>query len=192
MGAPYIIIEGIDGAGKSTVMEYVRQEIEDLGYKTLMTVEPGDNYLWKAWLKSLKLKEDNLVVHYQGVAARLAFWLSGPGRKASEDGAIVISDRSYISTLVYQGHYDRFFPIYSKILPYHNAFLLRIKPKTALERIQERGTDDLDVPLEHLTDLEEKYENLFALHQPDFQIVNVEGEDPRIIAKDIVTIWTSL
>lgn len=192
MGAPYIIIEGIDGAGKSTVMEYVRQEIEDLGFKTVMAAEPGDTYLWKAWLQSVKEQENNMVIHYQGVAARLAYWLSGPGRKASEDGSIVISDRSYLSTLIYQGHEDRFFPIYNNILPYHNAFLLRVKPKTALERIKERGTDDLEVTLDELTDLEERYENLFALHHPDFQMVNVDGEPPHLVAKDIVSIWKDL
>lgn len=192
MGAPYIIIEGIDGSGKSTVMEYVRQEIEDLGYKTLLAQEPGDTYLWKTWLKTLKNKEDPMVVHHQGLAARLSYWFSGPGSEAIEDGSIVISDRSYISGLIYQGHYDRFMPMYRNILPYHNAFLLRLRPKTAFDRIQERGEDDLDVTLEQLIDLEEQYENLFALHHPDFQIINVDGEKPELIARDLVSTWSKL
>ena len=102
-GGKYIVIEGIDGAGKSTQVQLLAEFLTHAGYSTLVVREPSFTALGRMvrslWnrgtvsshVAALLFAADT--IHAQetkdGTCAALA------------DGTIVISDRSYLSTYAY-------------------------------------------------------------------------------------------
>ena len=101
----YIIFEGSDGVGKSTQIQLLAAKLREIsGKKILCTHEPTDG----KWGKLIKEKTATLPlpdVH------SLAVWFSRDRHDhllsvvcpAIEEENIVLQDRYYLSTLVYQG-----------------------------------------------------------------------------------------
>ena len=102
----FITFEGGDGCGKSTQLELVRKYLEEKGFKTLTTREPGSVGLGQ------KLRE--VLLHYDGdVAPRAEAFLFLADRAqhiakivkpAIDNGVIVLCDRHTDSSVAYQGY----------------------------------------------------------------------------------------
>lgn len=102
----FITFEGADGCGKTTQSELIKQYLENKGYKTIWTREPGSPGLGK------KIRE--LLLHYDGdVAPRCEAFLFLADRAqhiehtikpAVKAGKIVLCDRHTDSTIAYQGY----------------------------------------------------------------------------------------
>lgn len=102
----FITFEGGDGCGKSTQLELVRKYLEEKGFKTLTTREPGSLGLGQ------KLRE--VLLHYDGdVAPRAEAFLFLADRAqhiakivkpAIDNGVIVLCDRHTDSSVAYQGY----------------------------------------------------------------------------------------
>ncbi|EFI33776.1 thymidylate kinase [Desulfonatronospira thiodismutans ASO3-1] len=103
----FITFEGIEGCGKSTQTEFLRDYLEGLGYSVLVTLEPGGSRLGVELRRMLlSLESDDLTRE-----AELFLYLADRAqhvhqviRPALEAGRIVISDRFTHSTLAYQGY----------------------------------------------------------------------------------------
>lgn len=99
----FVAIEGVDGAGTTTQTQLVRQVLERAGRLVHSTREPSDldvGRLIRAFLSGRSLHEhamallfaaDRLQHYHQEVAPLL------------ERGAVVLTDRYLLSSLVYQG-----------------------------------------------------------------------------------------
>lgn len=102
----FITFEGADGCGKTTQSKLVQKYLEDRGYNTVWTREPGSIGLGQ------KIRE--LLLHYDGdVAPRCEAFLFLADRSqnienlvkpAIQQGKIVICDRHTDSTIAYQGY----------------------------------------------------------------------------------------
>ena len=102
----FITFEGGDGCGKSTQLELVKKYLEERGFKTLTTREPGSIGLGQ------KLRE--VLLHYDGdVAPRAEAFLFLADRAqhiakivkpAIDNGVIVLCDRHTDSSVAYQGY----------------------------------------------------------------------------------------
>lgn len=102
----FITFEGGDGCGKSTQLELVKKYLEERGFKTLTTREPGSVGLGQ------KLRE--VLLHYDGdVAPRAEAFLFLADRAqhiakiikpAIDNGVIVLCDRHTDSSVAYQGY----------------------------------------------------------------------------------------
>lgn len=147
----YIILEGISGSGKDTQVELLRNYLEKRGYKITSVSEPADTYhlvrdLWENEYK--KMLEDPILRRFNLLADRYNLTQSAV-IPALERGEIVISNRSFLSFLVYQCYNDsinkydemdfaemamfhRFVPVPDMIL------LLDLEPDLAMKRILER------------------------------------------------------
>ncbi len=105
MNGRYIAFEGIDGAGKSTVVEAVAAELRTDG-RTVVTVrEPGGTPVGEAIRDILLHSHDDLVpwaeaMLFAAARAQLAAQEVAP---RLESGTWVLSDRSVYSSLAYQG-----------------------------------------------------------------------------------------
>jgi len=103
MGA-YIAIEGGDGSGKSTVATAVEERLNALGYETVMVREPGSTALGEE-IRKLLLDGDHMAPWaeaflFAAQRAQLAAEVIAPALAA---GKWVISDRTYFSSVAYQG-----------------------------------------------------------------------------------------
>lgn len=105
MGA-FLVFEGPDGAGKSTQAALLTNELRNRGLQVLSTREPGGTEIGDAvrdlMLGGRHLSMDPLTWTFLMNAAR-AELVSKVIRPALKDGAIVILDRYWYSTIAYQG-----------------------------------------------------------------------------------------
>lgn len=96
----YFVIEGIDHSGKSHFAENLCKLIEEQGEKVILVREPYDSLLYTNEIKrhlTGDWEKDAMI--FQAMRQDIMDRIVKP---AFADNKIVISDRSWISTLVYQ------------------------------------------------------------------------------------------
>jgi dTMP kinase len=100
----YIALEGVDGSGKSTVGTALVAALTARGQNAILVREPGGTALGEA-IRALVLESDRLddwaeVFLFAAQRAELAREVIVP---ALASGQWVVSDRSYYSSVAYQG-----------------------------------------------------------------------------------------
>lgn len=102
----FIVMEGPDGSGKSTQISMLKSYLEEQGYKTLLTREPGGTLIGEK-IRDIILDPDHKemsdvteMLLYAASRAQLMDQVIVP---ALEEGTIVLSDRFVDSSIVYQG-----------------------------------------------------------------------------------------
>lgn len=101
----YIAVEGIDGAGKSTVARAIAAHLVEAGWSVLAVREPGGTVTGEAIREILLDRADPLepwteALLFAASRAQLAARVVAPALAA---GSVVVSDRSVYSSLAYQG-----------------------------------------------------------------------------------------
>ncbi len=101
----FITFEGIDGSGKTTQCQLLKNSLESKGFKVFMTREPGGTKIAEAIR--------NILLHiHEPIEAMTEVFLYCAARNEhlekiiipkQAEGYIVISDRFYDSTIAYQG-----------------------------------------------------------------------------------------
>lgn len=101
-----IVIEGIDGAGKSTLAQGLAQRLKVPGQEIVLTKQPGGSLLGKELRAILQTQPIPItpVAEYLLFAADRAQHIQEVIKPALARGAIVISDRMADSSLAYQGY----------------------------------------------------------------------------------------
>ena len=98
----YIVFEGIDGVGKSTQIQMLAEWLESNGFRVETLVEPTDSEVGKL-IRNLLQHPD---AHSEKCQKMLALLFAADRRmimdKLEEESKIIISDRSFISSLAYQ------------------------------------------------------------------------------------------
>lgn len=178
--AGFVVFEGIDGCGKSSVARLVAERI---GKRTVLTREPTDSWIGKAVRKGDKHKvspyTDALL--FMADRAQHSIWISEQLKK----GKLVLSDRYYHSTVAYQAAYlrNKFDGDAFKWLLEANerislhpdlTILLVIPPESALERI--RGTESKLSRFEKVDFLREVHRNYLRLARLDRSIIKVDAK----------------
>jgi dTMP kinase len=102
----FITFEGTDGSGKTTQISMLAEYLEKGGYGVVKTIEPGGTELGKK-IRHILLSRENTgmspraeTLLFQASRAELVSKVISP---ALESGKIVICDRFFDSTIVYQG-----------------------------------------------------------------------------------------
>ena len=104
-GGFFITFEGGEGCGKTTVAKNIEQWLKDKGYKVFYTREPGG-------IPVAEQIRDLVVNNFTALGPVPQLMLYSASRYLNtmqnikpqmRDGAIVICDRYYLSSLVYQG-----------------------------------------------------------------------------------------
>lgn len=103
----FIVLEGVDGVGKSTQITLLSSWLIALGVPHVTTREPGGTPVGEA-IREVVLDRDDLDVPSESelfliLAARAAF-VRDVVRPALEEGRTVVADRFSLSTLAYQGY----------------------------------------------------------------------------------------
>ena len=139
----YLALEGVDGSGKSTVGKALVEALAARGIETILVREPGGTDVGEA-VRTLLLDSESLdpwaeVFLFAAQRAELAREVITPALDAD---TWVVSDRSYYSSIAYQGRArglgeDRVRSIneigLDGVLPDH-VFVLDVDPELALER----------------------------------------------------------
>jgi dTMP kinase len=139
----FIVLEGLDGCGKSTHRRRVAERLRELGFEVVETREPSDGPVGRllrecserglrfpAEVEALLYAADRLLHVYETVEPAL------------REGRLIVSERYLHSSIAYQGaegvdiewirELNRFAP------KPDIAILLDIKPEIAVERMRDR------------------------------------------------------
>ncbi len=139
----YIALEGVDGSGKSTVARFLVERLVASGEDAIVVREPGGTVVGEV-VRGLLLDSERLddwaeVFLFAAQRAELAREVIVP---ALEAGKWVVSDRSYFSSIAYQGRgrglgEDKVREIneigLDGVVPDH-VFVLDVDPDVALSR----------------------------------------------------------
>lgn len=100
----YVALEGVEGAGKSTVAAALSERLRERGDTVVVVREPGGTPVGEE-IRRLLLHADDMSPWAEAAlfAAARAELVRSVVYPALERGAVVISDRSYYSSLAYQG-----------------------------------------------------------------------------------------
>ena len=139
----YIALEGVDGSGKSTVGKALLARLEAESIPARLVREPGGTPVGES-IRDLLLHSDHLspwaeVLLFAAQRAELVETVVGP---TLANGEWVISDRSYYSSIAYQGHARRLGADLVRsineaglrgVIPDH-VFVIDVDPSVALSR----------------------------------------------------------
>ena len=98
----YIVFEGIDGSGKSTQIQMLKEWLEANGFRVEALVEPTDSEVGKLIRKILQHPEAQSDRIQRTLGLLFAADRMMLMDKLEDDSKIFISDRSFISSLAYQ------------------------------------------------------------------------------------------
>lgn len=179
----YFVIEGVDGSGKSTVARALASQI-----RALHVVEPSAPLVADA-IRGLAANRRQTPRSKQAMALLFAadrMLLHDSIAAALDAGADVVSDRSYLSSLVYQPDDDvpaSWVQGLQRGILYPTAIVyLRVSLDTAMERLAARGgPGDVFEQRETLARNLQRYET-HAYCDPTTrgtEVLIVDGEGPR-------------
>ena len=98
----YIVFEGIDGAGKSTQIQLLKEWLENNGFRVETLVEPTDSEVGKLIRKILQRPDATTDRVQKTLGLLFAADRMLIMDKLEDKSKIIISDRSFISSLAYQ------------------------------------------------------------------------------------------
>lgn len=103
----FIVLEGVEGAGKSTQARFLSRWLDELGISHTLAREPGGTPVGEA-IRAIVLDKDGLTMPAETelfliLAARAAF-CRDVVRPALEKGRVLLADRFDFSTFAYQGY----------------------------------------------------------------------------------------
>jgi dTMP kinase len=141
----YIVLEGIDGSGKSTQIAALKQWLEDSGFEVETIVEPTDSdigVLIRKMLQNPNATQENIqkTLGLLFAADRLLLM----DKIASEEycNKIILSDRSFYSSLAYQDPHEWIAQINKYAKKPDLVLLLDLDADLAIERCS--GEDEFE------------------------------------------------
>ena len=190
MKGAFLVIEGIDGAGKSTLCEIMKDSLESEGRKVIVTQEPTrdeiGSFIRRGDVKGISQKGEALLfvadraVHTE----RIEKWV--------EEGNIVICDRYFASTVAYQSVSLNGVALEKEWLISLNlpvirepdlTVLLDIDPEKGLGRIGGRGEISKFENAEYLRGVRKAY--LELAEEFGFTVMDAE-RDQQVLSKEII------
>lgn len=193
----FIALEGIDGSGKSTQINLLKNNLEIAGHRVYTTFEPTDSPIGRLIrdIFNHRMEADQRTIAGLFVADRLEHILNKENGmlKKLEEGFTVITDRYYFSSYAYHGvHMPVEWVIQSNALaagilrPDLNIFI-DIDPDTGMERIKKgRNSLELFETFENQKKVREKYFEVMEKLKNEENIFITDGtRTPEVIAEDI-------
>lgn len=183
----YICLEGIDGSGKSTQLELLGKWLEDCGLNVTCIREPTDSIVGKLirkMLRSPSAKDESFQRTLALLFAADRTLLMDTIHQEEGMNWIVLSDRSFYSSLAYQNGEEWIAQINHYALEPDLVILLDLETETATGRCD--GSDSFEEK-DFLDDVRKRYLKLAEQH--GFMVVNanngvnkVHNDIKRIVA----------
>lgn len=172
-GNMYICLEGIDGAGKSTQIILLEKWLKEYGCDVKRVFEPTDSPVGKLIREMLQdpgATGDNFQKALALLFAADRMILMDEIAAAEESGRVVIGDRSFYSSIVYQNEPQWLYEINKHVKRPDIVILLDMDVKTALKRCE--GKDSFENG-SFLENIKNKY--LKLAEECDFYVINANN-----------------
>ena len=212
----YIVIEGIDGTGKSTQIDLLAKHYRAQGYSVTVVEEPSSDdpaqttpiaHYLRTVIKNGNLRRDPEINLALLSAARRELWQQII-QPALERGETVLASRNYFSTLAYQGygeglsqehirHITGLFTSQRYLTPDYLVILTLNDEKERMHRIQQRGTPTTapDTFETQEKDFQQRVHTGYRMLAKDYQVPIIqcisdtgERKSPHKIQREILSI----
>lgn len=185
----FITFEGVEGAGKSTLIQSLYEYFTDKKIPCLQTHEPGGTQLGGQLRKILLHRKINLM----GKKTELLLFLADRSNHveqiilpALQQGSIVLCDRFNDSTIAYQSNEEirdselqQFCDFATGNLQPNITFLLDMDPSMSLNRLNTRDYFE-NKELAFHKKIRQKFLNLASAHSKRFYILNAALPKPQV------------
>lgn len=180
----FVVFEGIDGSGKSSVIARLKDHLESKGMKVKVTAEPTGGAIGK-----FVASTDDLIPEAEAllfVADRALH--TKEIQKWMDDGYVVLCDRYFASTLAYQSAAGMDLgwlkAINSNVIIRPDiTILMDIDPEVSLKRVDARGEKSRFEKLDYLRKVREAY--LSLAKEFGFVIIDADRDRERV-ADDVI------
>ena len=180
----YICLEGIDGSGKSSQIAFLGEWLVDSGFRVKKVVEPTDSEIGLL-IRKILASPDATSSNTQKILGLLfaadRLNLMEKIAKYEEENKIVISDRSFYSSLAYQKPKDWILEINKFVKTPNLAILLDLDVSIAIKRCS--GKDEFEKE-SFLADVRTNYLELAKIDENKFKIINANN-GPKKVQSDI-------
>ena len=166
----YIVFEGIDGAGKSTQIQLLKELLEDNGLEVETMVEPTDSEVGKLIRKILQRPDATTDRVQKTLGLLFAADRMLIMDKLADEKKVVISDRSFISSLAYQEPADWISVLNKYAKKPDLLLLLDLDVKTSVSRTSGEDTFENE---EFLTNVKSNY--LELVKDYNHEIINANN-----------------
>ena len=212
----YIVIEGIDGTGKSTQIDLLAKHYRAQGHSVTVVEEPSSDdpaqttpiaHYLRTVIKNGNLRRDPEINLALLSAARRELWQQII-QPALERGETVLASRNYFSTLAYQGygeglsqehirHITGLFTSQRYLTPDYLVILTLNDEKERMHRIQQRGTPTTapDTFETQEKDFQQRVHTGYRMLAKDYQVPIIqcisdtgERKSPHEIQREILSI----
>lgn len=190
MRGRFIVLEGIDGAGKSTLARSLAERLSDSA-DVVLTAEPSEGYVGDALRRAGGEESHPLLESLLFVADRahhthaIEGWL--------EEGMTVICDRYYASTLAYQtaslgeGMRPWLRELNDKVaIKPDLTLLLDIDPDGGMGRVNSRGESSKFEKTEYLREVRRQY--LRLAEEDGFRVIDASRRPEEVLDEALVHI----
>ena len=182
----FIVFEGIDGSGKSSVIARLKDHLESEGRKVMVTAEPTDGPVGKFVSVTDDLSPEAEALLFTADRAlhseQVKRWMS--------EGYDVLCDRYFASTLAYQSAAGMDIgwlkSINSKAIIEPDAtILMDIDPEVSLKRVSQRGEMSRFEKLDYLKKVRKAYLDIAREYR--FDVINAD-RDRDTVAEEVISI----
>ena len=176
----YIVLEGIDGAGKSTQIGILKQWLEDFGIEVTTIAEPSDSDLGFLIRKMLQNSDttEKIVQKTLGLLFAADRLMLMKKTSAGEYcNKVVISDRSFYSSLAYQEPKDWIAEINQFAKQPDLVLLLDLDIDLAIERCSGEDTFEKE---SFLANVKDNYLELAKINEDIFRIINANNGSKKV------------
>lgn len=194
----FIVVEGLDGSGKSTQIDLLKHQLQGLGQACYLTAEPTELPTGRFLRQILagEIEADMRTVAALFAADRMEHLfhpIEGLLAKL-EQGYHVIASRYYFSSLAYQSEYADPAWIASlnrlakQTLPADLTLFLDLPPEVSMQRISARGeTTEIYESLEKLSHVRESFQLAFEHFGANERIRTIDASGT--VAEVADSIW---
>ncbi len=186
----YICLEGIDGSGKSTQILLLEEWLNNCGFEVMRIFEPTDSDIGRLIRKMLRdpgATGENFQKTLALLFAADRMVLMDKINAAEESGKIVISDRCFYSSIVYQNDPSWLYELNKFVKRPDITILLDLEVENAIKRCEGKDSFENKVFLEKIREryLELAQKNDFFIINSNNGINKILDEIKRIISPKI-------
>ena len=185
MKGVFIVIEGLDGSGKTTQAKLLARKLRK-SQDAFFTAEPSQGQIGKFIRSRILYGNKRVITSVEALlfAADRIDHIQNEVRPAVSDGKIVISDRYLYSSLAYQGSaglsLDWIQAINQHAVKPDLALFIDVAPETVFKRLRRKKS-----VMENLA-TQQKVREIYLNYVAKGELVRIDGERERtVVAKEV-------
>ncbi len=188
----FIVIEGLDGSGKTTQAKFLAKKLEKT-YKVLLTAEPSLGKIGTFIREDCLYEDKRLPTEAEALifAADRIEHMNNEVKPALDDGKLVICDRYIYSSLAYQGSsglsLDWIKTINARALQPDFSIFIDVSPEKVIERLKRKKS------VMETLETQQRVREFYLKYVEKGELIRVDGDNAKdFVAEELYAIVSTL